>query len=107
MGRVEERLAAGAVPGPGGPAATDVGLDRAPDAGAPIGPAADEEAALLATQREVAPEAVPLVPREEPTALPPLEALVARIPPVVRDTLDDLFRAKFTAVRRVPPSALK
>ena len=39
--------------------------------------------------------------------LPPLEELVNRLSPEVRETLDDLFRAKFTAVRRVPKTALK
>jgi hypothetical protein len=32
---------------------------------------------------------------------------VKRIPPEVREVLDDLFRAKFTAVRRVPKKSLK
>ena len=40
-------------------------------------------------------------------ALPPLDELVKRIPPEVRETLEDLFRAKFVAVRRVPAKALK
>jgi hypothetical protein len=35
--------------------------------------------------------------------LPPLDELVARIPAPVREILDDLFRARFTTVRRVPP----
>jgi hypothetical protein len=39
--------------------------------------------------------------------LPPLEQLVARIPAGVREALEDLFRAKFTRVRRVSPVALK
>jgi hypothetical protein len=39
--------------------------------------------------------------------LPPLDDLVKRIPPDVRDVLDDLFRAKFTGVRRVPKKSLK
>ena len=39
--------------------------------------------------------------------LPELESLVARIPPDVREMLDELFRAKFTRVRRVPRKALK
>lgn len=43
----------------------------------------------------------------DPKNLPPLEELVQRIPPEVRDTLEDLFRAKFIAVKRVPKSALK
>ncbi len=55
--------------------------------------------------------AVPAVTETEevidPKALPPLEELVKRIPPEVLETLDDLFRAKFTAVKRVPPKALK
>jgi hypothetical protein len=33
--------------------------------------------------------------------LPALEELVARVPPPVLAILDDLFRAKFTGVRRV------
>jgi hypothetical protein len=33
--------------------------------------------------------------------LPALEELVARVPPSVLAALDDLFRAKFTGVRRV------
>jgi hypothetical protein len=36
-------------------------------------------------------------------ALPPLEELVARVPPAVLAALDDLFRAKFTGVRRISP----
>ena len=39
--------------------------------------------------------------------LPPLDDLVKRIPPHVREVLDDLFRAKFTGVRRVPKKSLK
>ena len=39
--------------------------------------------------------------------LPPLDTLIGRLSPEVRETLDDLFRAKFTAVRRVPKKALK
>ena len=39
--------------------------------------------------------------------LPPIDGLVQRIPPEVREALDDLFRAKFTTVRRVPRKALK
>jgi hypothetical protein len=33
--------------------------------------------------------------------LPSLDSLVSRIPAEVRETLEDLFRAKFTVVRRV------
>jgi hypothetical protein len=46
---------------------------------------------------------------EETTAkaLPPLDAMVARIPAPVLETLEDLFRAKFVAVKKVPKKALK
>ena len=40
-------------------------------------------------------------------ALPSLDELVQRIPPEIRETLDDLFRAKFTKVKRIPAKALK
>lgn len=39
--------------------------------------------------------------------LPSLDALIARIPAETRETLEDLFRPKFTGVRRVPPHVLK
>ena len=39
--------------------------------------------------------------------LPPLDELVKRIPPEVRETLDDLFRVKYVRVVRVPKKALK
>ena len=39
--------------------------------------------------------------------LPALDDLVKRIPSHVRETLDDLFRARFVTVRRVPERALK
>lgn len=39
--------------------------------------------------------------------LPDLEAVVATIPADVRKTLDELFRAQFTQVRRVPEVVLK
>jgi hypothetical protein len=43
----------------------------------------------------------------DPKSLPDLDELVQRIPPEVREVLDDLFRAKFTKVRRIPVRALK
>ncbi|WP_146180157.1 hypothetical protein [Opitutus sp. ER46] len=39
-------------------------------------------------------------------ALPKLDELVARIPPNVRDVLEDLFRARFVSVKRIPKKAL-
>jgi hypothetical protein len=46
-------------------------------------------------------------PVEEKEILPPLDDLVARIPAEVRAVIDELFRAKFVAVRRMPKEALK
>lgn len=43
----------------------------------------------------------------DPKALPQLDDLVTRIPENVRDVLEDLFRAKFVRVQRVPKRALK
>lgn len=40
-------------------------------------------------------------------ALPALNDLVNRIPAEVRDTLEELFRARFVTVKRVPKKALK
>jgi hypothetical protein len=39
--------------------------------------------------------------------LPPLNDLVQKIPADVREVLEDLFRARFVAVKRVPKKALK
>ena len=52
---------------------------------------------------------VPVEANEETITapLPALDDLVKRIPSHVRDTLDDLFRARFVTVRRVPERALK
>lgn len=46
-------------------------------------------------------------PPVDPKSLPPLADLVQRIPAEVRDTLEELFRAKFIRVTRVPKKALK
>lgn len=74
-------------------------------------PGEETERAMLAELRErgepvVHAKAVP--ERDEaPVRLPPLDDLVKRIPGPVRETLDELFRARFTSVRRVPAEALK
>lgn len=39
--------------------------------------------------------------------LPKLDDIVAGIPKKVKDTLDELFRARFESVRRVPAAVLK
>ena len=72
------------------------------------------EAAFLAEARErgeivTTTKAAPAAVEEvvDPKALPPLDELVKRIPPEVRESLDELFRARFVSVRRVPAKALK
>lgn len=70
------------------------------------------ESAFLAEARERG-EKVPVRKRDaaddatEAGSLPALDELVQRIPAETRELLDDLFRAKFTTVRRVPAKALK
>ena len=39
--------------------------------------------------------------------LPPMEDLVKRIPMPAHDLMEELFRAKFITVKRIPQSALK
>ncbi len=78
------------------------------DEGAPVGPSAAEEAALLATETPAAaPEWVETAPGGNGKDLPPLEDLVKRIPPKTRAAMDELFRANFVTVRRVPAGATK
>jgi hypothetical protein len=106
--------AAAAVPSDAADAAdvaTAESVDANPDS-APL--IADDvaESAFRAEARErgeaVVPKPAADVPDEaEKKPLPPLNDLVNRIPPEVRETLDELFRAKFITVRRVPRNALK
>ena len=49
----------------------------------------------------------PELPEPPEEALPPLEDLVKRISPGVLTTMDELFRTKWTGVRRLPPESLK
>lgn len=78
---------------------------------APAGPSSEEEAALLAQEREmgiVTPALEHMEAQEEPKAdLPPMEDLVNRIPAPARELMEELFRARFVTVKRMPKSALK
>ena len=47
------------------------------------------------------------VEEAEAGPLPPMDKMVERIPPPVREMLDDLFRARFVRVARIPRRALK
>lgn len=84
------------------------------DDGAPVGPTDGEEAAFLAEQRDqgfsppAASRAAAAAPEpDEKAPLPPLDDLVQRVPAGVRQLMDELFRANFVTVKRVPKSALK
>lgn len=83
------------------------------DDGAPLGPDEVEESAFLAEQRAqgfapTGPAAAQAAPEPETGgSLPPLDELVNRIPESTRQLMDELFRARFITVRRVPKSALK
>lgn len=71
------------------------------------------EAAFLTEARNRGEVLAPARAREEiaeetdARPLPALDELVQRIPSEVREALDDLFRARFVRVARVPKNALK
>jgi hypothetical protein len=98
---------------------TSTGDDNSPPAAEPA--AATEtsgfdeaaESAFLAEARDRgevvkprAESAVEAVDEIETKSLPALDDLVAKIPVEVRETLEDLFRARFTTVKRLPKKAL-
>lgn len=93
----------------------DDGGHRPPlQADAPAGPSSEEEAALLAEQGALEPalnaQLSTLNPESGPDSvrdLPPMEDLVKRIPAPTRELLEELFRARFVTVKRIPQSALK
>lgn len=69
------------------------------------------ESAFRAEARErgevVAAKPTEIVEDSDPKKLPPLDDLVNRIPPGVRDVLEDLFRARFVSVKKFPKKYLK
>lgn len=89
------------------------------DEDGPVWPSESAEAAFLAEHSSSVGASLPLpartsLPRpgvdeaDEKTApTPSLDALIARIPAETRETLEDLFRVKFTGVRRVSRDVLK
>ena len=73
-------------------------------------PPSDDEGYNWPEGSEVASEAVApttATPEVANAPLPSLDDLVKRIPADVRETLEDLFRVKFVAVKRIAPSSLK
>ena len=83
--------------------------------GTNVWPDEHAEAAFIADARQRGEPVVAVVAtreaaeekEDEKQALPALAELMKRLAPEVRETLDDLFRAKFTGVRRVPKQCLK
>ena len=77
----------------------------------PAGPSSAEEAAFLAQEREMGIVTPALMhvekPEEAPGDLPPMEDLVKRIPAPARELMEELFRARFVTVKRLPKAALK
>ena len=78
---------------------------------APAGPSSEEEAALLAQEREmgiVTPTLEHLeAPEESKADLPPMEDLVNRIPAQARALVEELFRGRWVTVKRFPSRDLK
>ncbi len=78
-----------------------------------VWPTETEEAAFLAESAERGEKVVPVVRdaaeeiEDDSKALPKLDELVERIPAETRELLDELFRARFVAVRRVRKKDLK
>jgi hypothetical protein len=60
----------------------------------------DEAAFLSESRAQPQVELAPRQPVASAEKLPDVDELVARIPPNVLSLLDDLFRAKFTTVRK-------
>lgn len=95
------------------PAATDLASSTGAENSWPDESA---ESAFLAEQREQG-EGAPVAPlptrativdeADAKTPLPALNDLIKKIPAETRELMDELFRAKFVAVRRVPKEALK
>lgn len=83
----------------------------APEEDAPHFPDDETEMAMRSELRargeSVELRRAPTAEPEEVAPLPPLDQLVSQLSPEVREVLDELFRARFTAVRRVPAQALK
>jgi phosphoglycolate phosphatase-like HAD superfamily hydrolase len=115
LGRSIERAAAAAAPAEDAAEAVAATAARPVENGANVWPDENAEAAFIADARQRGEPVVAAVATREAAeekeddkkALPPLADLMKRLAPEVRETLDDLFRAKFTGVRRVPKQCLK
>jgi hypothetical protein len=75
-----------------------------------VGPSSEEEAAFLATEgggETVRQETSSSQAEDETGDLPPMEDLITRIPGAARELMEELFRARFITVKRIPKTALK
>ncbi len=87
------------------------------DEDGPNWPSAADEAAFIGGEKDqgrTVPKAGVQTLRQEAEqaeaalgALPSIDALIARLPAQARETLEDLFRPKFTGVKRVSKDVLK
>lgn len=68
---------------------------------------AGDATASSARRRAAAPAADEEEGDGKAAVLPEIDALVARLPPEVRETLDELFRARFIAVKKLPKRLLQ
>lgn len=102
-------------PAPSVPSAADPATGGPVPTEEPVWPDDSAEEAYLSERRPAddrgtaaGPPPAPAGPVDGPReTLPPLDAMVQRVPEGVRASLDELFRARFTGVRRVPREALK
>jgi hypothetical protein len=111
------RLRLGEAGARGGPAAPPAEVTEAAAAvAAPVRDVAEAPAGQAAAPAAMTPEDAEMLPAEPVDAdpdhdqddiLPPLEELTARVSPAVVTAMDELFRAKWTGVRRFPRGALK
>ena len=113
VAKVSERKATSEEPEEGSaPAALVEDAASAGDSAA-VGPTPEEEAAMLSQDRTSEqfyaspPTAENIEPESADTALPPMEDLVKRIPAPARELIEELFRARFVTVKRMPMTALK
>lgn len=86
-------------------------IEPAEEDNAPVGPSEDEESAFIAEERLSV--SAPVAAAEEieddlaPAAMPSMAELSKRVPAEVLEVMDELFRAKFAKVQRVPSKHLK
>ena len=112
VGRPPEAAAATAQPPSRDATPTDEGAPPVEDLSSAAWPDDAAESSFLAEARERGEVVVPKKAEDateeaETSPMPPLNELVERIPAEVREVLDDLFRARFVTVKRVPKRALK